>query len=97
MSATESNYTPPEVFHVRGGQRFRFRMISAAGMGCVFRVSVDKHRVTAIAADGAPIKAVHADSVTIAGGKDVFMIQYWIFCKRLNFGTFPQLKHTRNI
>ena len=70
MSSTESYYTPPEIFHVRQGQRFRFRMISAAGMACVFRMSVDKHRLTAIAADGDPIKAIHADSVTVTPGKN---------------------------
>ena len=67
VSAEESYYTPPEVFHVRQGQRFRFRLISAAGKACVFRVSVDKHQITVIA-DGDPVKPVQADLVAIISG-----------------------------
>ena len=70
MQVTEdtSAFTPPEIFRVRAGNRYRFRMIATTGEACQFRISVDKHRLTAIAGDGAPIKPVTADSVTISPG-----------------------------
>lgn len=48
------NNLRPYVFNVRRGKRVRFRVISAAAM-YGFRVSVDDHRITLIAADGLDI------------------------------------------
>ena len=68
ISDSESAFTPPEVFHVHAGSKYRFRMISAVGPGCPIRVSIDQHKLTVIAADGHPTKPNLVDIVTFDAG-----------------------------
>ena len=68
ISDSESAFTPPEVFHVQAGRKYRFRMISAVGPGCPIRISIDQHRLTAISADGHPTKPMVVDIVTFDPG-----------------------------
>ena len=75
-----------QVFTVTPGLRHRFRTISTAVTNCPVIVSVEKHKLIAIASDGAPFKPVLVDGVTVAGGErydfilhaDQAIDNYWI-------------------
>ena len=48
--------TPPAVFEVTAGKRYRFRVISGANSMCPVHVSVEGHSMLMIASDGAPFE-----------------------------------------
>ncbi|KAJ8030199.1 L-ascorbate oxidase [Holothuria leucospilota] len=85
------HFTEREVFHVRAGGRYRFRMASNAGTNCAKRISVDNHTLTVIASDGRPIKPVVVDTFVIYGGERFDFIlnatqdvaNYWLRAKGL--------------
>ncbi|XP_041367041.1 laccase-4-like [Gigantopelta aegis] len=60
--------TPLEIFKVETGHRYRFRFIGAMGI-CPFMVSFEKHRLTVIATDGAPVKPRVVDSFIVHPGE----------------------------
>ncbi|XP_071500404.1 uncharacterized protein [Diadema antillarum] len=57
------------VVYVKSGLRHRFRVIGAMGDVCAVTISVDHHKLTIIAADGAPIEPVVVDRFTIFSGE----------------------------
>ncbi|XP_072044921.1 uncharacterized protein [Amphiura filiformis] len=67
VKGNDTAYTPREVFQVKQGQRYRFRVIG--NNNCHMYVSVDGHNLTAIATDGAPIKPVSVDRIGVASGE----------------------------
>lgn len=66
-------YTPPEVFNVKHGKSYRFRMIGATTT-CQFQVSVDNHSLAVIATDGKPLKPVTVQSIVIYPGRFVYFV-----------------------
>ncbi len=62
-------YTAREVFKVTAGFRYRFRFISNAITNCALRISVDSHRITLIASDGASLEPYETDMFIIFGGE----------------------------
>ncbi|XP_013389794.1 laccase isoform X2 [Lingula anatina] len=60
---------PLEVFHVTQGNRYRFRFTNAGHMKCQFKVSVDAHNLTVIAADGVDVKPLEVDAFGIKPGE----------------------------
>ncbi|XP_072045930.1 uncharacterized protein [Amphiura filiformis] len=67
VNGNDTVYTPREVFKVKQGQRYRFRVIG--NNNCHMYVSVDGHNLTAIATDGAPIKPISVDRIGVATGE----------------------------
>ncbi|XP_045202825.2 uncharacterized protein LOC123556290 [Mercenaria mercenaria] len=66
---TSRNYTPVEVFHVRRGQRYRFRIISNGVLNCPKQISVDNHTLTMIASDGNAFEKIDVESFNIFAGE----------------------------
>ncbi|XP_078581081.1 uncharacterized protein LOC144864666 [Branchiostoma floridae x Branchiostoma japonicum] len=64
----EDPNVPLDLFVVRSGLRYRFRVISAA-MIYAFRVSIDQHELTMIATDGNRISEQRAESFIINTGE----------------------------
>ncbi|KAH8293300.1 hypothetical protein KR018_012343, partial [Drosophila ironensis] len=82
---------PHQVYHVRRGFRYRFRIINAEYLNCPIVVSVDGHNLTAINSDGFDIEAMEVGSiVTYSGERFDFVLNanlevgnYWIRLKGL--------------
>lgn len=82
---------PHQVYNVRRGSRYRFRIINAEYLNCPIVVSVDGHNLTAINSDGFDIEAMEVGSiVTYAGERFDFVLNanqevgnYWIRLKGL--------------
>ena len=66
-TANATAFTPREVFHVKQGERYRFRIIG--NNKCHLAVEVESHRLTAIATDGSPIKPVAVDRIGLTSGE----------------------------
>ena len=102
--STTYTYTPREVMKVQKGYAYRFRMISNGIMNAPIRVSIDNHRMTLIASDGAPFQPVTVDYFIIyAGERWDFVVNasqsvgnYWINMKGLLDGK-PKKSHTTAI
>jgi FtsP/CotA-like multicopper oxidase with cupredoxin domain len=62
------NEAPLEVFRVKEGSSYRFRVI-AVGALYPFRVSVDDHVITVIESDGYPVQPVTVESFIISPGE----------------------------
>ncbi|XP_064643031.1 uncharacterized protein LOC135497216 [Lineus longissimus] len=62
------NGAPLEVFKVRRGKRYRFRII-AAGNLYPFRVSIDQHELTVVATDGYDVDPMPVESLIINPGE----------------------------
>jgi len=85
-SASTPVHPPISALTVTQGQRHRLRLLSNSIQNCPVEVSVDGHRLLAIAKDGASIEPVPADSLVIYGGErwDVVVAanqtrgNYWI-------------------
>ncbi len=91
----ETFYTDREIFHVVPTKRYRFRMFSNAITVCPLRISVDSHKLTIIASDGASLKPFETDAFVINGGETYDFVlnanqkvgNYWMrvevchFCK----------------
>lgn len=79
------NEAPLEVFNVKKGSSYRFRVI-AVGALYPFRISVDDHVITVIESDGYPVQPVTVESFIISPGErfDFTLIanqsigNYWI-------------------
>ncbi|KAL1465394.1 hypothetical protein WDU94_004972 [Cyamophila willieti] len=79
-------YTPMEVFTVKKGHRYRFRIINAGYLNCPVELSIDRHTLTAINSDGGDIKPITVGSiVSYAGERWDFVLNathpidnYWI-------------------
>lgn len=79
-------FTPAEVFTVKRGHSYRFRIINAGFLNCPIELSIDGHTLTAISSDGGDIKATTVDSlVSYAGERWDFVLtanqnvsNYWI-------------------
>uniref|UniRef100_A0A1B6FJ43 Laccase n=1 Tax=Cuerna arida TaxID=1464854 RepID=A0A1B6FJ43_9HEMI len=78
--------TPLEVFTVRQGVRYRFRVINAGVQNCPIELSIDNHTLTVISTDGSDIKPKIVDSlVSYAGERWDFVLtaeadigNYWM-------------------
>ncbi|XP_063411049.1 uncharacterized protein LOC134693965 [Mytilus trossulus] len=57
-------YIPLEMFVVKQGGRYRFRIISIAAMNA-YRVSIDNHELKVVAVDGTEVEAEQAESVIL--------------------------------
>ncbi|XP_789921.3 L-ascorbate oxidase [Strongylocentrotus purpuratus] len=74
------------VVYVTSGQRYRFRVISAANDVCALSISVDNHTLTVIAMDGAPVNPIDVDMITLFSAErydfilnaDQSPTNYWI-------------------
>uniref|UniRef100_A0A1A9W9Z6 Uncharacterized protein n=1 Tax=Glossina brevipalpis TaxID=37001 RepID=A0A1A9W9Z6_9MUSC len=85
------NSLPLEVFNVKHGYRYRFRIINAEFLNCPIKISIDNHSLTAINSDGYDFEAVDVGSiVTYAGERFDFIVNanqiidnYWIRFKGL--------------
>ena len=79
-------FTPPAVFEVASGKKYRFRFASNGILNCPLQVSVDDHNLLVIASDGSPFEPIEVKSVIIfAGERYDFVINanktvgnYWI-------------------
>ena len=65
----ETVYTDREIFHVISENRYRFRIFSNAITVCPLRISVDSHKLTIIASDGASLEPFETDAFLIYGGE----------------------------
>ncbi|KAK3922857.1 Laccase [Frankliniella fusca] len=61
--------TPREVFNVKQGLRYRFRLVNAGFLNCPLELSVDNHTLLVIASDGADVKPVRVDSLVSYAGE----------------------------
>jgi len=61
--------TPPSVFEVIQGKRHRFRLLNSATSNCPMEISIDQHKLIAIASDGRDIKPVSVDSINSMNGE----------------------------
>ncbi|XP_070174008.1 uncharacterized protein [Littorina saxatilis] len=71
MDPTTGNktHTPHAEFTVKPGNRYRFRVISAAQLNCPIQVSVDNHTLMVIASDGSNFDPIVVDSFNIFAGE----------------------------
>ncbi|XP_049777856.1 uncharacterized protein LOC126175257 [Schistocerca cancellata] len=77
--------------HVAAGRRYRLRLIAATCLVCPFRFSVQHHRLSVIAADGAPVHPRTVDGVVMWPGEryDVVLeasqppAAYWVLVQGL--------------
>lgn len=60
--------TPREVFSVKAGLRYRFRVINAGFLYCPLEVSIENHDLKLIALDGNPIQPSTVSSFNIMAG-----------------------------
>ncbi|XP_030377482.1 iron multicopper oxidase fer1 [Scaptodrosophila lebanonensis] len=82
---------PLQVYQVRRGFRYRFRIINAEFLNCPIVVSIDNHPITAINSDGYDFEPVEVGSiVTYAGERFDFVLNanqvvgnYWVRLKGL--------------
>ncbi|XP_034099549.2 uncharacterized protein LOC117564761 [Drosophila albomicans] len=82
---------PHQVYHVRRGFRYRFRIVNAEYLNCPIVVSIDNHTLTAINSDGYDIEAMEVGSiVTYSGERFDFVLNanqevdnYWLRLKGL--------------
>ncbi|KAJ8301522.1 hypothetical protein KUTeg_020509 [Tegillarca granosa] len=79
------NGSPLEVFEVKEGRKYRFRII-ATGALYPFRISIDGHNMSVIESDGYYVEPITADSIIINPGErydvlihtDKPVANYWI-------------------
>ncbi|XP_067620744.1 uncharacterized protein Mco1 [Eurosta solidaginis] len=82
---------PLQIFTVRRGFRYRFRIINAEFLNCPVALSIDNHTLTAIHSDGYDFEALEVGAiVTYAGERFDFVLNanqsvgnYWIRFKGL--------------
>ena len=60
-------FTPREVFHVKPGGRYRFRIIS--NNICPSILAIQDHPLTVIAVDGSPVKPLVVDHIAMYSGE----------------------------
>uniref|UniRef100_A0A8D8WL32 Laccase-2 n=1 Tax=Cacopsylla melanoneura TaxID=428564 RepID=A0A8D8WL32_9HEMI len=83
---TNVTYTPMEVFTVKKGHSYRFRIINAGYLNCPVELSIDNHKLIAINTDGGDIRPITVGSiVSYAGERWDFILNatrpignYWI-------------------
>ncbi|XP_026280853.2 uncharacterized protein LOC113208177 isoform X2 [Frankliniella occidentalis] len=61
--------TPREVFQVKQGLRYRFRLVNAGFLNCPLELSVDNHTLLVIASDGADVKPVRVNTLVSYAGE----------------------------
>ncbi len=64
----EAKLTPWPVYNLEPNKRYRFRLSQPGNKMCAFKVSVEQHNITVIAADGIPIIAREVDTFTLMPG-----------------------------
>ena len=64
----ETRQTPREIFRVKQGKRYRFRVIGSINI-CHVVVSVQDHPLTVIGTDGSPIEPVEVSRIGVASGE----------------------------
>lgn len=82
---------PLQIYNVKRGFRYRFRVINAEFLNCPIKISIDNHTLTAFNSDGYNFEAVDVGSiVTYAGERFDFVLNadqpignYWIRLKGL--------------
>jgi hypothetical protein len=68
--------TPYNVFRVRQGKKYRFRLVGGTCTSCAYRFSIEQHTLLIIAVDGSPIEPVRVNSIDMYGG---ILRKYYIF------------------
>ena len=61
--------TPPEIFHVKEGESYRFRLIHAGATACPLLVFIPNHAIEVIATDGMPVKSRKVDILSVMSGE----------------------------
>lgn len=77
---------PLQVFTVKKGHRYRFRLINAGVDYCFYAISIENHNLTVIASDGVPFDLVVVESIVSKSGERYDFIinangeerDYWI-------------------
>lgn len=64
---------PITVFQVKPGYRYRFRIIAATSLFCLFRITVQGHRLLVIAIDRNPIEPISVDAIEISSGNTLLL------------------------
>ncbi|KAJ1521928.1 hypothetical protein ONE63_002262 [Megalurothrips usitatus] len=64
-----TSFTPREVFAVKQGLRYRFRIVNAGFLNCPLELSVDNHTLLVVASDGADVKPVRVNSLVSYAGE----------------------------
>ncbi|XP_034940369.1 laccase-like [Chelonus insularis] len=68
-SDNASTYTPTAVFNVTSGNKYRFRVIYNSPIYCPIQMSIDNHRLLAIASETGNFKPIMVDSFNLNGGE----------------------------
>jgi hypothetical protein len=76
--------TPYNVFRVRQGKKYRFRLIGGTCTSCAYKFSIEQHTLLIIAVDGSPVEPVRVNSVDMFGG--VLRKYYTLHTEKLAFG-----------
>ncbi|XP_060591809.1 uncharacterized protein LOC132746615 isoform X2 [Ruditapes philippinarum] len=97
--------TPLTIFTVEKGKQYRFRVIGG-GFAYQYKVSVDGHKLTVVAADGSDIERIVTDSIILSTGERFDFIleanqsvgNFWIRAETLekyhNRSAFAILRYT---
>ncbi|XP_060075142.1 uncharacterized protein LOC132554835 [Ylistrum balloti] len=92
----ENMTTPYEVFHVKPGLRYRFRIISNGILHCPIQLSIDNHTLQVISSDGNPFQPIDVESINIFAGEryDIVILanqtvdNYWVRARGLGDCSF---------
>ncbi|CAL1533176.1 unnamed protein product [Lymnaea stagnalis] len=71
-----SYFTPRATFTVKGGKKYRFRVISSAIMNCPIQISIEGHTMTVIASDGNSFEPIVVDTFNIFAGERFDFVLY---------------------
>ncbi|CAF0954234.1 unnamed protein product [Brachionus calyciflorus] len=63
------SHVPLELFNVKKGFRYRFRLINSAAENCLMKLSIDEHKILIISTDGNPIEPIEVDSISLLAGE----------------------------
>ena len=94
--------TPQEIYKVKQGKRYRFRVISSGNLLCPFLLSIDHHNMTIIATDGQPTLPYEVESLVVyAGERFDFVLmannevrRFWVKVKGLGDCVVNSVKQT---
>ena len=68
VSETLETKTPREIFKVKSGFRYRFRLIDAGVTYCPMQFSIDNHKLTVISTDGNSVMPTEVEAIVLYPG-----------------------------
>jgi Putative multicopper oxidases len=74
QSRRRRSQLPKTRFSVKWGSRYRFRIINAASVDCPVQFHIERHNMTIIASDGAPVKSTVTSHLLLFPGIICFVI-----------------------